>query len=106
MRVGPVSDLASARLEVREVGAGGDFAVGALRRKPDLEVVGLRRVKSQVTRTQRDDTIRQVEPLQHLLRVPRQQLELLPGLLRCAESHQLDLVELVLTDQSPNVFAV
>ena len=100
------ADLGPARLELLAVRAGRDLAVCALTREPDLEIVGLGRGEPEVSRRKRDDAIRELEPLQDLLRVRREPLECLVGAFGLGDLRQLHLVELMLADEAADVLAV
>ena len=99
-------DVRAARLKRLGVAAGRNLAIRLLARQPHLDVVRLRRRESHVAGAEQHRAIRQLEPLQHFLRVRRQRLELLVGLLRRRQLHELDLVELMLADQAAHVLAV
>src|SRR5687768_12431155 len=102
----PEFDVRAAGLKPLGVAAGGDLTKRVLARQPDFDVVSLGRRKSHVTRAQQHRPMRQFETLEYFLGVARQRLELVIGLLGNRELHELDLVELVLPDESANVGAV
>ena len=103
---GPEPDVRPAGLERTGVAAGRDLAIGLLAREPDLDVVRLARREAHVPSGQHHGAIRQLQALQHCLRVGDQRLELREGLLGRRELHELDLVELVLPDQSPDIGSI
>ena len=103
---GPIADTGAAGLEVEEVGAGGDLAVGVLPRQPDLDIVGLGRREAEIATAEVDDPVRQLEKLQHLFGITEQGLEFVPGILRTGELDQLDLLELMLANQAAGILAV
>ena len=102
----PPARLHAPRLEALAIAAGGDLAVLALARQPDLQVVGLGAAEADIARAQRHDAVRQPEPLQHLAGVAGQFLQRRVGIPRPDHVHQLDLVELVLPDHAARVLAV
>src|SRR5207244_4467873 len=59
--------------------------------------------KAQVSRRERDNAVGQTEPAQHVLRVPRKNLEGLVGMLWKRKHHDLDLLELMLSDHAARV---
>src|SRR3569623_554845 len=96
-----LAGLAAARihapgLEVAAVRAGRDFAIGVLRRQPDLQVVGLARREAHVAGAQQHDAIGQLQTLQHLLGAGHHAQVLGLGLLRRGDRGRLDLGVLVL----------
>ncbi|MPN30922.1 hypothetical protein SDC9_178393 [bioreactor metagenome] len=91
------------RLEGFAVGAAGDFAIGTLRRQPDLEVVGLGCREAHVAGAQRDDAVGQLEPLQDGFGVADHFLERSFALIRGDDLHHFDLVELMLADHAAYV---
>src|SRR5207302_865069 len=74
--------------------------------KPDFDVVGLRRRETQVARAEHDGSVRKVKPLQNLLRVAGELLELFVRPLGSRRRHELHFVELMLTNQSADVLSV
>ena len=96
----------AACLEVLAVAARADFAVGVLPREPDLDVVGLRRAEAHVSGAEHYDAVGDFKELEHALGAVRHVLKLVVALLRRAELHHLDLVELVLAQHSAHVAAV
>ena len=62
--------------------------------------------EADVARAQRQHAVRQLQQFQHFRGVARQFLERGIGLVRPHDLHELDLVELVLADQSARVLAV
>ena len=98
--------LHAACLEIVVVAARGDFAITALPRQPDLDVVSLGRPEADITRTQDDDAIRQLQLLQYDLRVAGELLERVHRGTGCYELHEFDLFELVLANHPPRVLAV
>src|SRR6185436_17780244 len=101
-----VAQVGAARLEVLAVAARGDLAIRVLPRQPHLDVVGLRRGEAEVAGRERHHAVGQPEHLQHAFGVAGELLERGVALRRRGELHQLDLVELVLTDQAAHVAAV
>ena len=99
------ADISTASLEVQEVGAGGDFTVAVSSREPYLEVIGGCRAEAQVTGAQTYNVIRQAQQLQNLFCVSSQLIQLSPGFLRFGELNQLDLVELMHTNQTTGITA-
>ena len=73
--------LARRAWNASHVAARRDLAVGALAGQPDLDVVGLGRGEAHVARAEQHRAVRQAEPLQDLLGVARQALELVVRLL-------------------------
>jgi hypothetical protein len=66
------AQIHAARLEILEVRTARDFEVSALSRRPDFQIVGLRRAEGHVTRAQLDHAIMEAEQLENALRVCRQ----------------------------------
>ena len=93
-------------LVILTVAARADFAVTVLGRKPDFDVVGLRSGVADVSRREDHDPVRKRQKLEDPLGGTEQKLQLLVALLRDAELHQLDLVELVLPEHPPHVAPV
>ena len=89
-----------------EVAARRDFPVEILPRQPDLDVVGLGRGKAHIPGAQDHHPVVQAQLLQHFFRIVQQTLQLVVGVLRQGELHQLHLVELVLANQAPDILAV
>src|SRR5262245_10763152 len=106
LRLRAVADVGAPRLEVLAVGARGDLPVRVLAGQPDLEVVGLGRREAHVPGAEGDDAVGEPEPLEDLLRIGGELLERLVGRGGLDDLHELDLVELVLSDQSPHVLPV
>ena len=104
-RIAPTC-LQAARLEVDEVGAGGDLAILALPRQPHLQVVGLGGREAEVAGAQGDHAVRQSQFLQNGLGVSGQLLQGVEGVVRTHRLDQFHLVELVLTDHTAGVLAV
>ena len=99
-------DVGAARLERLGIAAGRDLAVGLLARQPDLDIVCLCGREPHVSGTQQHRPVRQLEPLQDLFGVGGQRLQLLVRLIGRGELDELDLVELMLPDQSANIGSV
>jgi hypothetical protein len=72
---------------------------------PNFKVDRPFRRKAHIAGAELHDFIRQPELLQDGFRVAQQQVELCGDLIRRANTHQLDLLELVLTDQTLYVSA-
>ena len=106
LAVGPVLDAGPTRLKRLGVAAGGYLPVLSLPRQPDLDVVGLGRREPHVARAEGDRPIGQAETLQDRFGMAGQRLQHRVGLLRPRVGDELDLVELVLPDQSAHVRAV
>src|SRR5262245_35395521 len=64
-----IADLRASRLEGAAVRAGGDLAVPALPRQPDLDIVALRRLEAHVAGAVEHDAIRDFETLEHFFGV-------------------------------------
>ena len=90
----------AARLVVGEAGAGGDLKPLLFTRSPKLEVVALRRREAHVPGAELEHTVVQTEPVQHVLCLLHQNLELLERGLGMDEIHHLDLVELMDAEES------
>src|SRR3989441_1044746 len=103
---GAVADLGPARLERRAVRARRDLAVLPLPGQPDLHVVALRRLEPHVAGAVEHHPIGELEALEHRLGVPDHGLQLVVRLRGRRDLHQLDLVELVLSDHALHVLAV
>src|SRR5216684_4922938 len=73
-----VADVGAPGLEVEEVRAGADLAIGLLPRQPHFQVVGLGRGEAHVAGGEGDDAVVQPERLQHGLGVGGQLLVLRP----------------------------
>src|SRR5579885_292312 len=97
--------LHAPRLEGLEVAAGGDLPIAALRRQPDLEIIGLGAAEADVGAAEGDRPVRQLQALEHFLGMARQLLEHRVGIRRTHDLHQLHLVELVAADHAARVLA-
>src|SRR5690606_10770014 len=106
VRAQPIANARAACLLVAEGRTARDLAIRVLGRQPHLEVVALRRARAEVGRHVLDDAVVQPEPLQHLLGVLGEHLELRERALGRHHAHELDLVELVLADDASDVLAV
>ena len=99
------TDVGASCLIIQKVGAGGNLHVSAVGRHPNLDVVGACRGESKVAGGQSDHSVRDIENLQHRFRVLGQSFQLVPGILRLAEFHELYLVKLMLADQASGIAA-
>src|SRR5579872_3373587 len=95
LRLGPVTDQGSPRLEVLAVRARRNLAVRLLAREPYFQVVRLRRRKAHVARAESHRSIWELEELEYLLGVLHHFFELVVGLLLLDDLDELDLLELV-----------
>src|SRR6266581_4035111 len=98
--------LHAPRLERLAVAARGNLPVGVLARQPDFEVVGLRCLEPHVARAKGHDAVRDLQTLQDLFGVRGEALQRLVRFVRMHDVHQLDLVELVVSDHAAGVLAV
>ena len=98
-----ILDVGATGLEIAAVRAGADLFVGVVARQPDLDVVGLTGREAQVAGAQANHAIRKAQLLKQELGLGGHALELLVGLLRLGKLDHLDLVELVLADDTAGV---
>ena len=98
--------LHAPRLECFAVRARRNLPVLLLAGQPDFEVIALGRRKTDIASAKRHDAIGKVEFLQNDLGVMRQLLQRLVRFLWMDDLNEFDLVELVLPDHAPSVFAV
>ena len=63
------ADIGAASLEVQEVAARGNFAIGVEAGQPNFDVVRLGGAEADVAGRQADDAVRQLQKLQHVLSV-------------------------------------
>src|SRR5690606_9296338 len=89
------SQLHSTRLIIRETRAAGNFQVFPMSGSPNLDVIGFRCRKSDVSSAQLDDPIVQPKLLENRFGVAGQLLEHLESLIGMHDLDQLDLVELM-----------
>src|SRR5206468_4771252 len=92
-----------ARLKIFEVGAARNFQIRpaiAGSRRPNFEVVGFGRTKSQITGAKLDHAVMEPEHLQNFFRVRDQGLQFFVRLFRRRDLHQLHLVELMDAENS------
>ncbi|MCW0417619.1 hypothetical protein NB689_003373 [Xanthomonas sacchari] len=97
--------LHAPRLEVAAVGAGGDLAIGLLRRQPDFQVVGLAGREAHVAGAQQHLAVRQAKRLQHHFGAAGHAFVFGGAVLRAAHADQFHLLELVLADHAAGVAA-
>ena len=83
------------RLVVGEARARGHLEPLLLARRPEFEIVALRRRKAHVARAELEDTVVEPQPLQNRLGFADEDFKLLEGSLGMHEIHHLHLVELV-----------
>ena len=74
------ADVGATSLEGFEVGAGGDFAIKLLPRKPDFEIEGLGGREPSVRSAEQDAAIGKLEGFENFFGVTRQSLVLGVGL--------------------------
>src|SRR5439155_913848 len=101
-----IADLGATAAEGVVVRARRDLTVAALPRQPHLGVVALGRAEPQVADAALDHAVRELEALQHRLGVPHHRFQLVGGLGRRRELHELHFVELVLAIDPFHVLAV
>ena len=101
-----ISERHASGLEVAAVGDGGYLAVGLLAGQPDLEVVADARREADVAAAEEHAAVGQLQGLEQRLGVSHHGLVLLARALRGNDLHELDLVELVLPQQTAGVSAV
>src|SRR5690606_39445788 len=82
--------LHTPRMKCTGIGTGINFAVFALPRQPDLQIVGFGGGENYVAATEGDHTVRQLKQLQDLLGVSGQFFQRLSGLLRDRKSTRLN----------------
>src|SRR5262245_3775479 len=99
-------DVHAASLKIGKSRTGGNFPVALFGWKPDLQVIGLGRGKSKVTRAERHYAVRDFELIKDLLCACRQQFESLERLLRFHELDQLHFIELVVADEPLGVLSI
>ena len=102
---GAESRFHPSRLKIAAVAARGDFAISALPRQPDLQIVGFGGGESRVAGAKRDDAIRQFQFLQNRLGVIRHLFERLVGFARMDDLHEFHFFELMLAQHSARVFS-
>ena len=75
---GAEADIGPAGLEVRAVGAGGDFPVGVLAGEPDFKVIGFGGAKAHVACTQGNGAVGQFQAFQQHFRTAAHGFQLFP----------------------------
>src|SRR5690606_2672274 len=101
-----IADVGASRLESFEVAAAADLSIGVLAGQPDLEVEAAGGGEADVARAQRHDAEGQLELAEDFAGVGHEPVELLVGVGGSGELDELDLVELVLSDESAGVAPV
>ena len=101
-----VTDAGAAGLEGFIVGAGGDFLIGILSRQPDLNIVGLGGVCSQIAGTQHNGAEGEPQADQDVFGIGGEFVQFLVALFGPGELDQLYLLELMLADDAANVAAI
>src|SRR5688572_9442501 len=85
-------------LKITAVRAARDFAIGLLRRQPNLDVIGLSGAKAHIPCGQHNRTVREAEKLKNSLGISGELFVFALGLFGKAEFYKLYLFELMLTD--------
>ncbi len=101
--LGAIARLHAAGLERFHIGAGRNFAVGVLRREPDLDIVSARAAKTHVAGAEDDGAIGQLQALQDALGVGGELFQRGGRFFCPRHPDELDFVELVLADEAAHV---
>src|SRR5262245_10864862 len=105
-RARPVFDVGPASLETIKIAARRNFTVSALPRKPHFDVIALGCGESHISGGMDHHAVGDFQALQNLLRVLHQRFQLRVRIFRTREFHQLDLIELMLTENAANILTV
>ena len=100
------TDVGPAGLEIFKVAAGGYFPIKILSREPDFNIVGLGRSETEITGTETDHLIGQIQLFENLFGVLQQSFQFIIGIFRETKFYQFHFIKLVLADQPPGVLAV
>ena len=99
------TDVGTACLEIKAVGAGRNFTVLVLCRHPYFEIIGLGRGETDIASAQAYNMIRKFQTLQHLICFCRKGFQIIPAVIRLAVFHNFHFMELVLTDNASGIYA-
>ena len=99
------ANLRTASLEILKIGAGAYLHIAAVAGHPDLDIIGLCGAEAEIAGAEAYDTVGKAETLKHAFGVVREFFKLRIAILGLCEFDELDLVELVLTYESPRITA-